>query len=932
MEKKRWNRIETIIDTALTLNGVERTAYITNACNKDNRFIKEVYSILRSIEEAEKSGFLERAFNDNREFLKELSDRPKKTDDVYQQHIVRRIGPFEITEFVGSGGMGTVFRAVRKDGQFSQEVAVKLLQEDLRQEESIRRFRLEQEILANLNHPNIARLYDGGMTDDGIPYLVMEFIDGVPVSQYCNENWLTLDERLILFNDICAAVQYAHANLVVHRDLKAQNIYVTPEGMVKILDFGIAKLLDSGLTERTLLLTLPGQKFWTPHYAAPEQVTGEPVTTATDIYALGVLLHKLLTDTYPLDLEGKSLSEIEQIIKQIQPSSPSKSFSSQSSEKKSALYRKANASEIIKKLQGDIDAIVLKAIRKEPEYRYASVSQFVEDIERYESGLPLVAQKGTLKYRTAKFLRRHKTGLIATTLLIVILAGFGALYAVQVTEERNRAQLEADKASQVVDFLLSLFEASDPGEADGELITARELLEHGMERIQSLEDQPEVQAQMLDVIGRVYRTLGQYYKAQPLLEQALTKRQQLFGEEHPEVAETMNHLGRVLMSQGDFESAEQLFRNALAIQRIQPDQKQADIAQTLNNLGMVLSDMSDYADAEEIFRESLAIRQSLFGNEHPDVASTMNNLGLLLMEMGDYDQAEAMHRQTLAMRRRLLGNDHLDITYSLNNLALVLHVRDEYEAAEPFYRELLELDRKLLGEEHPEVAMDMNNLAGLLVDMGRFDEGEKLHKQTLAIRQKLLNGNHPHIAQSLNNLASLLVKQNEYAGAKPLYRNALSIRRDVFGDEHPLVANVMSNLGYVLMEQGELDSAEYLQQEALAMRRKLLGNQHADVAASANRLASLLDRKGHHEAAEPLHREAVKISLAVLGESNSMTTRYKTDLGTCLVAQGRYDVETESLLLETDALLENDSTLFARKIFESLITLYEATGRMDEAE
>lgn len=841
MEKEHWNRIETIIDTALTLHGDERTEYIAKVCSDDDRLMAEVYSILRSVDEAERVRFLEQAYDDNRELINDLSDHPQEAGHTFQRYIGRQIGPFKIAEFLGSGGMGAVFKAARADGQFRQEVAVKLVREGLRREEAIRRFRLEQDILANLNHPNIARLYDGGMTDDGIPYLVMEFIDGIPVNQYCDENRLTLNERLTLFKDICGAVQFAHANLVVHRDLKAQNIYVTPDGMVKILDFGVAKLLDTGLTEHTLLETRPGQKFWTPQYAAPEQVAGELVTTATDIYALGVLLHKLLTDTYPLDLEGKSLAEIEKTIKEISPSFPSQSFSSLSSRKKSAERRKANVSEIVKKLQGDIDAIVLKSIRKEPEYRYASVSQLIEDIERYQTGNPLIARQGTLKYRTAKFFRRHRTGLAAAAIFLISAIGFTGFYTWQIAEERNIAQLERDKSEQVTEYISNIFLKAHPDNAQGDTLNIFDLLDLGSSEIEStLEDEPEVQAAMMDVMGQVYLGMGMLDEAKELFQKEIDILEEHVGREHADVARGMYGLGQVLWQEGKYEEADSLNRKTLALQTKLLDENHQDVILTMNDLATVWYMQSRYAEAESLFQHLLPMSEDIYGDSSNTYLMHLNNLANSQFNQGKYEEGRHHLQRILDIREALLGKNHPDVAFSMDNLAFTLYTMGEYEEAAAKAGEALSIQRRVLGDNHPNIPWTINTVASSLMELGHLDSAEVLLNQGLEIRKETLGEEHSDLVLSYNALAKVELLQLNHEAAEIHARKAYELSSELLGPKHRWTAVALHNIGLALNLKGDKEKAITTLREAVALLEEILGTDHPQTVKSREQLRRIV--------------------------------------------------------------------------------------------
>ena len=935
MTPERWIEIERLLDVALEHDPAAWPGLLDEACADDPALRREVEDLLHRYPAAEH--FLQASAASA--FIEAEGYVPPSREG-------HRIGSYRILREVGHGGMGKVYLAERADGQFEQQVALKLLRPGFENTEMQHRFRTERQILASLNHAHIAQLLDGGITDDGQPYLAMEYIDGHPIDQYCDEHRLSIRERLQLFATVAEATQYAHRNLIVHRDLKPSNILVTEQGQVKLLDFGIAKLLDEERATPPVPRTGTGQRWMTPEYAAPEQIRGEAVTTATDVYQLGVVLYELLTGHRPFERTGENLHRVEQAVLDEEPTRPSTAITRRTERgtetsmaridlEAVSRARRTQPDRLRKLLQGDLDTMALKALRKEPEARYASAEAFVEDIKRYLAGLPVTARHGTLGYRTRKFVQRHRWGVGAAVVFAALLGGYAVTVTVQAGQVRralDHARLENAKAGQVTDFLMGLFEANDPREARGDAITARELLTRGLEQVEALGDE-EVQAEMLDVVGRVYQSLGQYDKAQPLLERALAMRRALLGETHLDVAASLNNLALVLKAKGSYEAAESFFREALAMRQDLLGAEHPDVAASLNNLGMVLHDRGDYEAAEPLYRASLAMRQHLLGEEHPDVAAGLNNLGLLLMEKGDYDEAEALHREALALRRKLFGEVHPDITYSLNNLALVLHNRGDYDAAEPLYRELLAMDRKLLGEEHPDVALDLNNLAGLLGNKGNYDQAEALHREALALRKKTLGEEHPHVAQSLNNLAGVLFRKSDYDQAAPLYREALAMRRKILGEEHPGVATTLDNLAMTLNEKGDYEAAEPLSREALAIRRRLLGDEHPDVARNLHNLAALLNRKGDHKAAEPLYREAVSIQSAALGDRHWVTAYFKSGLGTCLRAQTRYE-EAEPLLLDAHTILRDergDQDLYTQRVGERLIALYEAWSKPDEA-
>ena len=739
---------------------------------------------------------------------------------------------------------------------------------------------MSDKILASLEHPNIARLLDGGATDDDLPYFVMEYIEGQPVNEYCRTHNLSLKQRLKLFRSICAAVQYAHKNLVVHRDLKPTNILVTKDGVPKLLDFGIAKLLAPEVSSNavTVAQTMTMMRLMTPDYASPEQVRGEPVTTATDVYSLGAVLYELLTGERPHRFKDRSLAEIERVICEAEIERPS--VVAGRLPEASARWRRA--------LEGDLDNMMLMALRKEPERRYQSVEQLSEDIRRYLEGRPVTARQDTLRYRAGKFIRRHKAGVGVAAAMVLLLIGFAATMSLQAA----RIGRERDRANQVTEFLVKSFEVSDPGESRGNSITAREILDSSAAKIRrELQGQPEMQAALMDTMGRVYYKLGLYDSALPLLKDALELRRQALGPEN------------------------------------------SDVASTMNNLALVLHGKGDFGAAEPFYKDALALRRKLFGESHREVAASLNNYGLFLKDKGDYAAAESHLRQALNLRRALFGASHIDVAETLNELGVLSKNKGDFKTAEPLYREALEMRRRLLGEDHPAVAETTNNLATLLDTMGRYDEAEPLSRQALALYRRVLGEDHPHVAVSLSNLAGLLKRRRDFDGAEQLYRQALAIMRKLHGEEHPELATLLNNLASLFREKGDLDSAEPLFRQALEMRRKLLKAGHPSIINGLQNLALLLMRKGDLKAAEPLFKEAVELAPKSYPEGHWMIAEARSNYGACLTKLGRFREAEEQLQAGYQGLKSSlgDRHERTQKAIASFIELYQASGKQDEA-
>jgi serine/threonine-protein kinase len=797
----------------------------------------------------------------------------------------RRIGPYRVLRELGRGGMGTVYLAERADGGFEQRVALKLVKRGMDSEAIVERFRRERQILARLHHPHVARLYDGGVADDGRPWFAMEHVDGSPITRHCDERRLPVEARLELFQDVCRAVQYAHGNLVVHRDLKPSNVLVSAAGEVKLLDFGIARLLDDA-DEGGRQLTVAGARAMTPDYAAPEQLAGGPVTTAADVYALGVILYELLSGHLPHPPSEGAPGLVAGAPAAAEPERPSaaagrpaerdgRGHGASPAPQRIAAARGTTPERLRRRLAGDLDAVVLEALECDPERRYPSAEALLRDLERHLAGKPVLAHRDSFGYRAYKFVRRHVAAVSAAAAFVLLLAAASAALLVQ----QARTARERDKAREVKELVLGLFAVSDPGQGRGETVTARELLDRGAERIPGeLAGQPEVRAEMMAVVGEIYRRLGLYDAARPLLEGALALRRHVLGARHADVAESLGGLARLAYDSGRYADAEPLYREALALQRQIHGATHPEVARSLDGLSVVVRVRRRLDEAESLAREALAMRRRLHGPRHAEVAESLVNVAVPLYLGGDYDGAEALYREALAMRLALLGEDHLDVAATRNRLALLLRRRGRLEAAEVELRRALATYRKVLDEHHPEVATVLGNLGNLLVDRRDYPAAERLYQEVLASKRARLGRRHPDTAIDLSNLA-YVYEVIEPARAEPLYREALAILREAHGHEHPRVAYVLTELGILRGRRGEAD-AEALLREALAMDRRLLGDEHPDVALAQSALAVVLREQGDLGAAVPLHQDALETWRRALGDEH-----VKVGIAACELAE-----------------------------------------------
>jgi serine/threonine-protein kinase len=828
MEPHRWQQVRSLFQAALVAEPAHRTAHLAAACGGDAELRAEVESLLAAYQEA--AGFLS-----------------SPAEEAPEPLSLQRIGPYQVAQRLGAGGMGVVYLGLRADGEYQRRVAIKVLKPGLDSEEVIRRFRTERQILAALEHPNIARLLDGGTTEHGLPYFVMEYVEGRPIDVYCQEDRLALRQRLELFLTVCSAVELAHRNLVVHRDLKPGNILVTADGMPKLLDFGIAKLLNPELSSVALGATAVGLQPMTPDYASPEQVRGEHVNTASDVYSLGVLLYELLTGRHPYRSQASDPAEIRRLVTDQEPRKPS--------------LAAAPGEPLARQLAGDLDNIVLKALRKEPSRRYASVEQLAEDIRRHLSGQPVLARPGTWGYRASKFVQRHRMGVATAAALLLAVLSFGigmSVLAARLARERDHAEQEQQRAEQVTAFLTRTFEISDPGRSNGETVTARALLDEGVRRLlPELTGQPEVQADLQTTIGTIYQRLGLPDRAQPLLEASRDTRRRLYGDGHPKLADSLSGLAAVEEDRVNFPQAIDMTRQALAIRRRWYGDEHETVARSLNHLGMLLRRQGHLPAAERNLRSALTLRRHLPGPPPLDVAESLNDLGVVLWEQGRYTEAEQEAREALALRRRVHGPVHVEIADTLNLLAAIRAASGDWPQAENLMRQALEMRRRLYQGDHPRLAESLNNLGALLKDRGRPDEAEPVLREALAMRRRLFGNKHPSVATTLANLGWIALAHQEGEAAERLFQESLEIRVQTLGQNHSLVSDSLSGKATALEKEGKLGEAEETLRETLRIRRSVLGDQHPNIAETLEQLARLLMRQHRPAEAEALMKEAV---------------------------------------------------------------------------
>ena len=848
--------IDRIVARARELGPRERLSYVREACGADNTAIEQV---LRALSAEERP-----------EHAQEAGD-PWSTDRSGQV-----LWPWKLIRRLGGGGMSEVYLAERC-GEFKQLVAVKLVRPGLVSRTDYSRLRSERQILARLSHPNIARLLDGGTTDDGTPYLVMEYVDGVPIDVHCDRNRLTIRERLALFRVVCAAVHAAHQNLVIHRDLKPSNILVTKDGTLKLLDFGIAKLLEPQDAAHTVAITHAHVRVFTPGHASPEQVRGEPVTTATDVYLLGSLLYELLTGRRPFRVNQARYKEIERIICHETPPLPSRVVCPRDPAEMplAELYahrRQSTPARLRRELEGDLDNILMMALRKEPSRRYASADELAADIRRYEAGQPVIARRDTWRYRTGKFLRRHAVAVSIAAAFVVLLAAFAATMTIQahrIAQERSIAEQERRRSDEVARFLIHLFEVADPREARGEQITAREILARGAERIdRELANQPHAQASLMETIGRVYLSLGLTDEARPQIEGSLALRRRLYAGDHPATASSLSALGKLELAEGRLEIARDLLQQSLDMNERLFGREHLAVAASLQHLGEVLKVMGEIDEAEAALRESLRLFSELEGPQSSQVASVMNELAQIMERRGDMAGAEDFYRRALQIDRRVLGDRHPQVAHNLHNLAVVLQAQGDLSGARPLFEESLALLRDVLGEEHPDTLDALGNYGRFLQATGELQRAEEVLRNALATGRKVRGENHPYVGYDHVNLAYLLQAKGDHAGAQREFREALKIYEATLPADHVYIASALTGLALTLIDLGRPEQARETVERALQIWRASLPAEHVQILKAEAVLGRALAVLGRREEAESLLAASHDKLRAALGSSS----------------------------------------------------------------
>ena len=740
-----------------------------------------------------------------------------------------RVGAWRLVRKLASGGMGAVYLAERDDGHFQQQAAVKLLR-GLPSAEALARLAAERQILARLQHPHIARLLDGGATPGGQPFLVLEYVEGVPIDAWCRDRALDLAARLRLFRNVCRAVAFAHQRLIVHCDLKPSNVLVRADGSPVLLDFGIARVLEQSREGAP-------EAFFTPAYASPEQIAGAPVSVASDVYSLGLILFELLTGRRArLDANDATVTQLAAAA--VRPSD----------------LADARAVPWGRRLRGDLDAIVLRATAERAGLRYASADALAEDIERYLDLRPVAARTSTVWYRYTKLVRRRWPMFAAGAVVVAL----SVLFGWRLVAERDRAlaaeheaREQAATAQQVSDFLVSVFQYANPEKnPEHRDITAREVLDTGRQRIAAeLAQQPRVRAQLSDVLGRAYWQLGRPREAMALYAEAATLWQSSAVNEPLRAADSLSQLA-VLQTNHHVPEAVQTAEAMVALRRGRVPDDDAAMADSWNTLALAQDGANRYEEAAANYARALSLRRRLFGSRSLPVAATLHNMALLELHRERPQQALPLYREALDIKRAVHGTErHPNVLLTEDNYARALSQAGHTDEAVEVLRRVIDGRRALDGADSENTAQAYNELGSALHDAGRFADAVPNYREALRIDALVLGKDSPVYAQPLNNLASAYDDMGDYAAAEPLFRESLAIRLQALGEDDPMVARAQQNLARVLTRAGKLEEARPLLEAALATRARRLGAAHAETVKSQLLRAEWLRRHGDAAAA-----------------------------------------------------------------------------------
>ena len=895
MTVAHWDRVKELLHQAMQLAPEQRPRFLDEACSSDGALRDEVESLL-SADDGIRSSFLQSP---------PLADELGADSDQFGPVATLEAGQifaqrFQLVRRLGEGGMGQVWLA-EQTSPVRRQVALKLIKAGMYDEALVQRFQSERQSLAIMDHPAIAKVFDAGTTPQGQPYFVMEYVPGLPITEYCDQKKLKIRDRLELFVQACEGVQHAHQKAIIHRDLKPANILVVEvdgKPVPRIIDFGLAKATTPQVAGESIF-TQMGHFVGTPGYMSPEQAdpTLQDIDTRSDVYSLGVVLYVLLTGLQPFETTRRQKQPLDELLRKLREEEPPRPSTKVSTDRDSsaatAEARGIEPRQLVSLLRGDLDWITMKALEKDRARRYGAPSELAADIRRHLNHEPVEARPASAGYRLRKYARRHRVAVGVVAGLVLLVAAFSVLQALQlrrITRERDRATRERDRATRITDFMTGMFKVSDPGEARGSSITAREILDKASNDMQKgLAKDPEVQAQMTQVMASTYTNLGLYPRAYELAKRALDARLSLLGPDGPKTLESMAQLGWILNRQGK------------------------------------------YVEAEKLERQALDGERRILGPEDPLTIETMANLAFMVQGPGDFSQGEKLARETIGVATRRLGPDSAPVLRSMGTLGTALWNQGRYAEAEQELRQLVDVERRVAGPDHPDTLKAMSNLALAIQSQGRLAEGEQLYREVLAAQQRVLGPDHPFTVLTMFNLAGALFNEGRHADAEKLCRQVLTIQLRVLGPENPYTLMTKSNLADALFEDGNVHEAEKLRRETLETMARTLGPEHPSTLETQANLARTLIREGRYAEAEKNAREAFEALSRTMGLQHPYTLNALQQLGTAMALDRRY---AEASKLFRDVIEKKDNSRGQGngfKVWYSFACVAVAANHLDDA-
>jgi serine/threonine protein kinase len=882
MSAQSWDRVKELLHQVMQLAPEDRASFLDRACDSDHSLRAEVASFLEA-EQGLRSSFMRSRQTGELGANAALRGQTESVAALQSGQVFAE--RFQIVRELGEGGMGQVWLA-EQSSPVRRPVALKLIKAGMYDEAVMQRFQAERQSLAIMDHPAIAKVFDAGATPQGQPYFVMEYVHGLPITDYCDQKKLKIEDRLELFIQVCEGVQHAHQKAIIHRDLKPANILVVEldgKPVPRIIDFGLAKAITPQLGAGTIFTQI-GSLVGTPGYMSPEQADPSvpDIDTRTDVYSLGVVLYVLLTGLQPIDTKQWRNQPFDSLLRKLreeEPPAPSTKVSAdRDTSVANAEARGIEHKQLVSLLRGDLDWITMKALEKDRARRFGSPSELAADLRRYLNHEPVAARPASVGYRLRKYARRHRVAVGVAVGLVLLLAAFSVLQAVQlrrITRERDRATRERDRATRITDFMTGMFRISDPSEARGNTITAREILDKSSKDIKTgLTKDPEVRAQMMSVMSRTYALLGLYPRAYELAKGAFDIRLKVLGADDPQTLTSMGQMATDLAYQGHYPEAETLYREALAGERRVLGAEGALTLETMDRLAAVRGYQGHYDENVELERKVIELGTRKLGPENEQLLRARTNLVSALWNLGRYAEAEQEDRQLVALDQRVLGPDAPGTLLAMGNLALVIKSQGRFAEAETLSREILAADQRVMGPEHPATANTMENLSSLLIEEGRLAEAEKLSREALAIRSRALGPEHPTTLTSKINVSLVLFKEGHIGEAEKLQREAIVTEIRAQGPEHPNSLEMQTYLSATLNAEGHYADAEKLARKTYEAEIRIHGMQHPHTVNALQELGKALARTHRYAEAGKLFRDAIDAQANSTTKQDTFTVWY----------------------------------------------------------